>query len=1158
MKLKLTLAFLLMSLVPLVAISLLSYASARDALTRQVLAQLQVVAAIQCSRLASIDARSQQQLKLVASRAPLRQSLGSLEGASGAESEAARAQLLLLRDAQIASGSFRQLSVVSPRGLVVASTDAAQVGQNRAGEALFVESKTRLGSAVFLLLPDKSVGVMRGAPLRWNNRLVGVLLAESRATEIEALARDDAALGASGETLIVGRDAAGDARFLTPLRFDAQAALRRTIPRAQKHSAANLALQGGAHVLRDATDYRGVPVLAATRYLEGNGWGVVAKMDRAEAFAPIASLRNRLLLSAGLASALIVAGALTLARAIARPIHELTRVAQQISDGDLSRRVAARAQGDELQVLGRAFNAMAEKLIRANAGLGLHIDARNAELEKANAQLLEQVSGRRKTERELDAFFNLSVDMLCIAGVDGYFKRLNPAWNKTLGYSQQEMLEQPFLSLVHPDDQLATVVEAQRIADGKEPVHFENRYRCKDGSYKWIAWTSARFGESELIMAAARDVTRRRQQEEELRRAQKFLDSIVENIPNMIFVKDAAELRFVRFNRAGEQLLGYNRADLIGKNDYDFFPAAEAETFTEVDRGVLESGELLDIPVEPIHTRDGVVYLHTQKIPILDEHDQPQYLLGISEDITARKRAEDALERSTGELRQAKTEAESANRAKSEFLANMSHELRTPLNAIIGFSEILEDQTFGELAPRQAKYISNILSSGRHLLQLINDILDLAKIEAGRRALDASPFDVNAALNDVTNIVKTLAAKKNIALHVEAAPDLPPLVADAPKWKQIMYNLLSNAIKFTPQNGRVTIRVAVESPEPEADELQIAVSDTGIGIKTADQQRVFGEFEQVDSSYAREQQGTGLGLALTKRLVELHGGRIWVESAGIEGQGCTFTFALPLQPPSAQTNPQPALAESDIKANGQPLVLVVEDNEGAGDLLAHYLSEGGYDVARAFDGEEALRLVRELRPAAITLDIMLPRKDGWGVLTEIKSSPEGQHIPVVIVSMTDDRQLAFSLGAVEFLIKPVDKNLLLETLAHAGARSGRAPAKVLAVDDEAQTLELLVGLLEPQGYQILTASGGRRAIEIALAELPDVIVLDLMMPEVTGFDVVRQLHQTAATRDIPIIIFSAREITEEDRTRLNSGIAGIVSKAGKAELLRELEKARSR
>jgi len=557
-------------------------------------------------------------------------------------------------------------------------------------------------------------------------------------------------------------------------------------------------------------------------------------------------------------------------------------------------------------------------------------------------------------------------------------------------------------------------------------------------------------------------------------------------------------------------------------------------------------------------------------------------------EVAERQRAEAAAQ-------EAREVAETATRVKSEFLANMSHELRTPLNAIIGFSEILEDQTFGEMNKRQARYVTNILTSGRHLLQLINDILDLAKIEAGRLELAVETFEVPAALQDVANIVKTLANKKNIILTVDLPPHLPPLTADQPKFKQIMYNLLSNAIKFTPDGGTVTVTARVEResgrvgdsaenggrgdeetkrpgddassatlsptpPLPSSRYLRIAVSDTGIGIKAEDQDRVFGEFEQVDSSYARQQQGTGLGLALTRRLVELHGGRIWVESEGTEGMGATFVFTLPV-PSSGEAEEEPDAAagdSGDVPATRsgvhRPVVLVVEDNRQASELLELYLAEADYDVVHAFDGEQAIEMLRDLKPDAITLDIMLPKKDGLQVLAELKTMPGQQDIPVIIVSMTDDRDVGFSLGAVDFLVKPVDKSRLIEALHHARLITGKDDLSVLVVDDEPKTVELLTDLLQHHNYRVLPAYGGQEAIDIAIAQLPDLIILDLMMPEVTGFEVVQRLREHEKAREIPILIFTAKDITEEDRQGLTNHIRAIVPKSGKEELLRELER----
>jgi signal transduction histidine kinase/CheY-like chemotaxis protein len=519
------------------------------------------------------------------------------------------------------------------------------------------------------------------------------------------------------------------------------------------------------------------------------------------------------------------------------------------------------------------------------------------------------------------------------------------------------------------------------------------------------------------------------------------------------------------------------------------------------------------------------------------------------------------------DLAEAKEAAEQAGRAKTQFLANMSHELRTPLNAIIGFSEVLEDNTFGPLNERQTRYVRNILTSGKDLLQLINDVLDLSKIEAGRMDLETDPFNARDALFDIQRVIRAAASKKSLDLGVEVPPDLPPVVADQTKFKQIMYNLLSNAVKFTPQGGSVEVRASLVTEEG-ADEhtrglpmplLKVEVADTGIGIPPDAHERIFLEFEQLDSSFQRLHEGSGLGLALTRKLVEMHGGRIWLQSEGL-GKGSTFSFVLPLVPRAAASEPagprsplimvpgEEGPSEYDPNTD-RSVVLVVEDDPHARELLTHYLCSGGYGVAHAHDGEEALRLARTMRPVAITLDVLLPLKDGWDVLRELKAAPETESIPVIVVSVTKDARLGFSLGAVDYLVKPVDRERLLASLRRVATCSEGGGLTVLVADDEPATVDLVGAMLRNDGHCVLSAYGGRHAVELALEHHPDAIVLDLNMPDVSGFDVIQRLRENPWTKQIPVVVFTALDLDREARARLSGDVRALLSKSAQDELL---------
>lgn len=498
----------------------------------------------------------------------------------------------------------------------------------------------------------------------------------------------------------------------------------------------------------------------------------------------------------------------------------------------------------------------------------------------------------------------------------------------------------------------------------------------------------------------------------------------------------------------------------------------------------------------------------------------------------------------TAELQEKNLQLEAATRHKSEFLANMSHELRTPLNSIIGFSELLEDETFGPLNEKQKDYVCNVVTSGRHLLTLINDILDLSKVEAGKMELRSEEFLLSDALSSIIGTVQTLAAKKETILDVKQDPELTHLFADLSKFKQIMYNLLSNAIKFTPEKGRVEIEA-----RREQSQVLISVHDSGIGIRPEDQERIFLEFQQIESGNGRKPEGTGLGLALTKRFVQMHGGTIWVQSQ--PGQGATFTFTLPLSKPEKRDRPLTQMVQEDA-----PLILVVEDESQASNLLGTYLIGAGYNVAYAYDGEEGLTMAGKLRPAAITLDIILPKMDGWEVLKRLKQDPVLEAIPVIIVSIVDNKELGFSLGATEYFVKPLGRTELLAKLGRLSflSRAREMPTTILVVDDDPQALEFLQTVLAREGFGVITASDGKEGIRLAKEKRPDLILLDLLMPEMDGFQVLENLRREPSTQGIPVVVVTAKDITEKEKDRLNGQIAALSKKGtfSSHDFLREI------
>jgi len=502
--------------------------------------------------------------------------------------------------------------------------------------------------------------------------------------------------------------------------------------------------------------------------------------------------------------------------------------------------------------------------------------------------------------------------------------------------------------------------------------------------------------------------------------------------------------------------------------------------------------------------------------------------------------------------------AQEASQLKSEFLANMSHELRTPLNAVIGFSQMLRKQVFGTLNEKQAEYVTFILESGQHLLALINDVLDLSRVEAGKMELSRESLSLASVVEEALPGIRPLAEKKRLQVSVDLPEELPLIFADRVRVRQVLHNLLSNAVKFTPEGGSVSLSVhtsrwrdgkAVEGVQlrglpsaPLADGLWmiVQVADTGIGIPSEDADRIFEPFQQVDSSMSREYQGTGLGLGLARRLATLHGGELWLEWSE-PGQGSSFAFALPVASESS-VRTETSKEVSAIDSTGP--ILVIEDSPSSRRLLWELLSQGGYQVIMTGNGEEGLREARESHPAVIVLDLVLPDRDGWELLNELKTDPETWDIPVIVVSFLDERGRGLRLGATDYLVKPVDQTALLTTLARHGfiGQMHRAPVRVLVVDDDPQAVELVATLLSSDGFEVLRAHGGEEGVRMALAEQPDLIILDLMMPDMDGVQVLERLRAEPRGKDIPVFILSARDLTPEERKWVSGEVLAVARK----------------
>jgi PAS domain S-box-containing protein len=632
--------------------------------------------------------------------------------------------------------------------------------------------------------------------------------------------------------------------------------------------------------------------------------------------------------------------------------------------------------------------------------------------------------------------------------------------------------------------------------------------------------------------------------EEELRTRDRAIMSSIDGI----VITDASlpGNPIVYVNPAFERLTGYSVEEAAGRNcRFLQGPDTDREIVERIGEAIAAEHEINARLLN--YKKDGAPFWNGLTIaPVRDEAGVVTHSIGVQNDVTERQRTE-------AELIDAKEEAEVASRAKSQFLANMSHELRTPLNAIIGYSEMLQEQAEELQTSALVPDLLKIHSAGKHLLALINDILDLSKIEAGKMDLYLESFEVGRMVREVYATIEPLIERKGNQLSVSVAEDLPMMRADLTKVRQSLFNLLSNSAKFTEKG---TIELAVEPKEVNsAPGVEIRVTDTGIGMTEEQQSRVFEAFTQADRSTTRKFGGTGLGLAITRRFVQMMGGDISVESEF--GRGSTFRILLPLevrapQEGAPETGDASPAGHYTARSGQFGTVLVVDDDATARDLMHRYLEREGFQTVMAEGGEEGLQLARERRPDVITLDVMMPKMDGWAVLQEIKSDARLRDIPVIMVTIVDDKSLGYTLGADDYMTKPVEREQLSAVLQKY--RCPHPPCPVLLVEDDETTRSMMRSMLERDGWCVTEAANGEEGLEKINESGANVILLDLMMPQMDGFEFIAHLRANEDTRDVPVVVITAKELTAEERLLLNGSVQKVLSKGQFTmdDLLRQL------
>lgn len=772
---------------------------------------------------------------------------------------------------------------------------------------------------------------------------------------------------------------------------------------------------------------------------------------------------------------------------------------------------------------------------------------------EANAALAREIDYRRKAEKiiqesegRLQDFLDNAHDLIQSVDTAGRFIYVNRAWKRVLGYTDEEVENLNFFQILDPGCRERCQREFSRILRGENLPVLEVDFVAADGRMVRCSGSTdvwSKDGEPVVTRSLFRDVTEQQEARKTLEAFQANLRALVENTGDAIWSVDRAK-RLITFNTAFSMALEVrtDREPVVGDRPVDCLPKGDIRWYEEMYDRALYGNAFSELRDEEI---GGQIRSYEFFFTPIREATGITGVAVFERDVTARRRTQLAL-------RMAKEGAEAANLAKSQFLASMSHELRTPLNSVIGFTNILLKNRSGNLADMELSFLERITSNGKHLLGLINEVLDLAKIEAGRMELDLNPVELGPLINDTLSQLEAQASLKEVLLRSDVPEGIRAIEADSGKLKQVIINLVGNALKFTTE-GEVAVEVAVQ--EDGQTPLAISVRDTGIGIPPDRLQAIFEAFQQAEKGTNREFGGTGLGLTISRSLCQFMGYDLRVESE--VGKGSTFTIlflegASPEEQaekelieealkPMESTRPASGPAGSKVKKGMRARILVIDDEPDSRRLLKTQLEEERFEVLTASSAELGLQMAREQKPDLITLDLIMPDLSGWEALRKFKEAPDLQDIPVVIISVAaDEPDRGSLLGAIDILTKPADEEELLGViLRNLGEAEGRT---VLVVEDEPGTQELYRSCLEAEGFQVVLASNGEDA-EAALERVtPDLILLDLIMPIMDGTAFLTRLRRDPTKAQLPVVICTAKEISRVERGLLLEQAAEIVSK----------------